>query len=108
MDRIMSILVGDGEDTSIVVIVPGEDRPLVATSQHPNFRNIVDAAAEQDFGVVAMFDVAEAVAAAFERVSERVSAANGVLYMDGDEVSGLLADHILDSLKYGDEGLESL
>lgn len=108
MNKIMSILVGDGEDTSIIVVVPGEDKPLVATSQHPNFFNIVSAAADQDFGVVKMFDVAEAVATAFARVSERVSSANGVLYLDGDGVSGLLADHILESLKYGEEGLTSL
>lgn len=108
MDRIMHILVGDGEDASIIVVVPGEPAPLVATSEHPNFSNIVRAAAEQDYSVVDMFDVAEMVASVFSRVSERVTCADGVLYLDGDSISGLLADHILESLKYGDEGLESL
>jgi len=108
MSRIMSILVGDGQDDSIVVYVPGEAKPLIATSDHPNFARIVTAVAEQDYGVVDLFDVAELVAQTFAKVSERVTSANGELFLDGDKIEGRLADQIIESLKYGDEGLESL
>jgi hypothetical protein len=101
MERIMSILVGDGEDSSIIVVVPGEDAPLVATSQHPNFKAICRAAAEQDYGVVELFDIAETLAQNFQRLSERVSSANGRLYLDGEELSGLVTEHILRAMESG-------
>lgn len=97
----MSILVGDGEDSSIIVVVPGEDAPLVATSQHVNFKAICRAAAEQDFGVVELFDVADTIAQVFNRLSERVTTEGGRLYLDGDQLHGLVTDHILRALENG-------
>lgn len=88
-------LVGTGEDQFLTVFVPGGDRPLVAGSDHPNFDRIRDAALAGDENVVDLFDVAAAAGEHFERLSDRVTAANGRLYLDGDEVHSALAKQVV-------------
>lgn len=106
---IVYTLVGDGEDNSIVVFVPGQDGPLVATSaSHANFNAIVQAARDQDYGVVEMFDLSTAIAQKFERLSERITTANGTLYLDGEPMNGTIVDHILRSLEAGLQDFEPL
>lgn len=98
---IQLVLIGNGEDASVVVIVPGEDKPLVALGDHPNFNAIVQAARDQDYGVVDLFDIAETVAQNFERLSRRITTANGTLYLDGEPMSGVIVDHILRAMEAG-------
>ncbi len=104
---IVFTLVGDGEDNSIVVFVPGED-PLVARGDHPNFEAIVQAARAQDYDVVELFDVAATIAQKFERLSERITTANGELYLDGEVLNGVVVDHILRSMQAGLKDWEPL
>lgn len=105
---IMFTLVGDGDEANVVVFVPGEDGPLVAHSSHPNFNSIVQAARAQDYGVVKLFDVASTIAQKFERLSERITTANGELFLDGEVLDGVVTDHILRSMEAGLKDWEPL
>lgn len=90
----------DGE-SNITVIVPGF-QPQVAHSDHPNFRRIVaQAEAGISEGIVELFDIAKAAAAQFSRLSERVTAKNGELFLDGDPINNALTNQVV---RYLDEG----
>lgn len=90
----------DGE-SNIVVFIPGS-APMVAHSTHPNFEAILDGAREGDESVSELFDVAATAAQKFERLSERITTANGRLYLDGEEINNTLAEQVL---RFLDEGV---
>lgn len=92
-------LVSVGDQQNITVFVNGE--MYVANQDHPNFKAIVAGAVESDESVVDLFDVAQTVSKRFERLSERVSVANGRVYFDGDEVNNSLTRQIV---RFIDEG----
>ena len=87
-------LVGTEDGSNIVVFLPGQT-PLVAHSSHPNFAQIVEAVMADDESVVDLFDVAATAAKRFDRLSERVTVANGRLYLDGEEVDNSLATQVV-------------
>lgn len=86
-------LVRNGENTDLTLVVDGE--MYVCDGTHPNFKAIMAGILEGDESVVDLFDVSKAVAARFDRLSERVTVANGRVYFDGDEVSDSLTNQIL-------------
>ena len=94
-------LIGNGDDSNIVVFIPGE-APQVAHSSHPNFDRILAGAVANDERVIELFDIASTVARKFQRLSERVTTANGKLYLDGVEVANALTEQVL---RFMDEGL---
>lgn len=103
-------LVSNGDESVITVFIPGEPRPYVAQSDHPNFKRIVAAAVANDvadFGdeqdVIDLFDVAQSAAKRFDKLSERVTVANGRVYFDGDEVDSSLTKSIV---RFLDDGVE--
>lgn len=88
-------LVGSDDGASVItVFVPGQ-KPLVAQSDHPNFNKIVEGVVAKDESVVELFDVAATAAQKFERLSDRVTSANGRLYLDGDEINNALATQVV-------------
>lgn len=94
------------EDTgtqNIVVFVPGAEAATCDDS-HPNFDTIV--AAVEDGApideIIELFDVSETVSKRFESLSDRVSVANGRIYLDGDEVENALTRQVV---RFLDEGL---
>lgn len=91
----------DGE-SNIVVFVAGQ-APQVASQSHPNFDAIVSGALAGDDSVIELFDIADAAAQKFHRLSERVTTANGRLYLDGEEVDNALSTQVL---RFMDEGVE--
>jgi hypothetical protein len=96
----------EGTESNITVFVPGLDQPLVAHSSHPNFKAIVAAVldGERD-GIEDLFDTAQTVARKFERLSERVTVANGQVYFDGDLIDNSLTTQIVRVLNEdGDDG----
>lgn len=95
-------IVGTEEGSNITVFVEGH-QPQVAHSSHPNYDQIVAGAIAQDESVIDLFDVSKMVAEKFEKLSERVSVANGRLYFDGEEVDNSLADQVV---RFMDEGVE--
>lgn len=89
-----SIVGIDGENF-ITVFVPGEDAPLVARNDHPNFDQIVEQAVSGDAeGLPELFDVSLTAAAHFDKLSERVTVSHGRVYFDGDEVVSSLTQQI--------------
>lgn len=98
------IISRNAEGDEFVTVFPESGAPLIAGSDHPNYAVIRDAVQE---GTVTsprleeLFDVAQQVAAKFERYTERVSVANGRVYVDGDELHGALANQILRFLEAG-------
>lgn len=96
---------GDGEFISVVA--QGRDIQS-ARFDHPNFARIVELARADDLGVFDLFDIAKAAGARFERLSERVTAKNGRLYLDGDEINNALTAQVVRFLDAGVEDWKPL
>lgn len=90
---------------NIVVYLPDDPQPLrQADSNHPNFSFIKDKVlADDESGLVELFDPAHRVAEKFSHLSDRVAVAGGHVYFDGDEVQGVLVDQIV---RFLNEGVE--
>lgn len=87
----------------ITVFVAGV--PLVADDTHPQFDRIeaiVRDGDATDEEVHAAFDLGEAISQGFKRLSERVTVANGNVYLDGDVMDNALTNLILRSLESTD------
>lgn len=87
-------LVGTDDGQNITVFT-GEGAPLVAHSSHPNFDKIVEGVLAKDASVIDLFDVATSAATKFNRLTDRVSTANGHLYLDHEEVHNSLATQVV-------------
>lgn len=100
-------LVGTEDGSNITVWVHGQ-KPQVAQSDHPNFDRIVEGAMAGDDSVIELFDIAETAAKYFDRLSERVTVANGRLYLDGEEVDNALSAQVVRFLDTGEEDWQPL
>ncbi len=95
-------IVGTEGGANITVFIPGQ-APLVAHSSHPNYDKIVAGVMASDENVSELFDVAQTAAEKFDRLTERVSVANGRLYFDAVEVDNSLATQVV---RFINEGIE--
>lgn len=95
-------IVGTEDGANITVFIPGR-APLQAHSSHPNFDLMVEGARNGDESVADLFDLAQTAIGRFERVTDRVSTANGRLFLDGDEVDNTLATQVVRSIGAGIE-----
>lgn len=87
-------LVGSEGSSTITVVVPGHT-PKSAQSDHPNFDKIRELALAGDESVIELFEPGIAAIERFERLTERVTYANGNIYFDGDKVANPIAMQIL-------------
>lgn len=78
---------------SITVLVDGELH--VATTDHPHYDAIVEAAKSGDPDILDLLDLTESVAARFEPLSRRVSVAGGTLHFDNEPVHGALSEQVV-------------
>lgn len=101
------VLAGSGDDSNVTVFVPGQP-PQVAHSDHPNFERIREGVLAGDESVIDLFDVATAAATKFERLTERITTANGRLYLDSEEVDNALATQVVRFLSEGVEDWKPL
>lgn len=83
--------VEDGEEVLSVVI---DGQPRIVRSDSPRFDEILTRVRAGDATVVDLFDVAEALGRKFEYLTERVTARNGRIYFDGDEINNALTKQI--------------
>lgn len=93
----------EGKDTSVVVFF--DSGPQNAGSEHPNFKRITEKLRSlhkgETFSQIGLdelrdlFDVSIGIGAAWARLSERVTAHHGQIYLDGDPVHDVLADAIV-------------
>lgn len=86
---------------SITVLVDGEMH--AATSDHPHYEEIVEAAKNEDPYIIDLFDVSRGVASKFESLSRRISVGGGNLYFDHEPVNNALAEQVI---KFYREGLD--
>ena len=89
------------DDGSVVSVFIAGRNPLVAHSSHPNFSEIIVRVMDGDENVVELFDIAQTAATHFERLTERITTANGRLYLDGEEVNNSLATQVVRFLSEG-------
>lgn len=92
MPRNLNINLVEGDNESSLTVVH-EGKTHVATDSHPAWERIRDGALADDPSIIDLFDASKTIAR--QILSERVSAANGRLYFDGDEIHGALADLII-------------
>lgn len=92
-------LVYSDEGANITVFANGEMYP--ATQDHPEWDRIVEGAKAGDVSVVELFDLSAKVAKHFERLTDRVSVANGLLYLDGDAIHNSLSDEVIRFVEAG-------
>jgi hypothetical protein len=105
-------------ETCVTMVVPGHDRPLAAmSSSHPNFKDILALAVALSEGegsdltkdeVVALFDPAAAVAAKFERLTERIAVVGGEITLDGDVIDNSLTKQVLRHMEEGSDDWKPL
>jgi hypothetical protein len=91
-----NIVADDGEASSVTAFIGAES--MVATSDHPSFKDIIAKleGGESDPDIVrGLFDVGVGIVTKFNSLSDRVSVANGKLFLDGDVMDGALAQAIL-------------
>jgi hypothetical protein len=97
-----SIVKADGEDAQsfVTVYVPGK-APLVADSSHPSYDQIVAKAKAGDASVADLFDAAAAAGRKFMQLTERISAKDGQIFLDGEPMNNALAEQIVRALREG-------
>lgn len=86
----------EGDAETVTVFIDGE--PQVATKEHPQFQAILDymeTDGTDERTIRGFFDISIGMSDKFDRLSERVSAANGRLYLDGDPLNNALSETIL-------------
>ena len=113
MSTLQFSLVRMGDEECITIFVPGGTQPLVAVSSHPNFAAIkayvADPPADAEFeDVEALFDVTSVISRRFEPLTERISTANGEIFVDGEPAHGALVKQILAFLDAGTDEWEPL
>lgn len=99
LSKLSFTIVGDEDESNIIVYASGAMR--VAHSTHPYFEQIVAGARAGDESIVELFDLAEAAASRFDRLSERVSVANGTIYLDGEPIDNALTEQVLRFIEAG-------
>lgn len=99
-----SLIEQDGNaNITVVAVRDGKPELFSATHEHPNWNAIVEGVRSDDESVVDLFDPARTVARRFERISDRITVANGKVYVDGDEIHNALTEQIL---RFLEEGLD--
>lgn len=95
-----SIVKAEDGSQNVTVFRDGQ-KPLVAASTHPNFDKIVAGALKDDESIVDLFDIALAAGQKLQRLTDRITARNGWLYMDGDRMENALVDQVIGYLAEG-------
>ncbi len=103
----LSMMTAQIGDTKVVTVVV-DGIPYSAADSHPNYKEIIRLALEDDESVKDLFDVSVAVAKKFEQLSERVSVHSGRVYFDGEEVDSALTRQIVKFLEAGVEDFRPL
>lgn len=101
-------LVGNEDGTANLTVFVSGSAPLAAHSSHPNYEEILAGVLREDDSVLDLFDIAATAGTKFERLTERVTHANGRLYLDGEEIHDALAEQVVRFLQEGVEDWKPL
>jgi hypothetical protein len=113
-----TLIGSDDGERNLVVFVPGI-KPQVAHESHPNFDQILSIVVQDEMDawgmtydeaehLIGLFDIAATAAQKFQRLSERVTTANGRLYLDSVEIDNALTEQVLRFLSEGVEDWKPL
>lgn len=83
----------DSNEANITVFHDGQ--MYVATDTHANFARIVAGVTSGDESVIDLFDIQKTAQKRFDRLSERVTLANGKVYLDGEETDNALTQQVV-------------
>jgi hypothetical protein len=97
---------GDGRG-HIQIYGTNPTRVVTATHEHENYDEIVAAAKADDERVFELFSPTEMLNR-LTSLSDRIAYKQGRLYVDGDEATGGIVDHILRSVKDKDPNTEAM
>lgn len=103
MSILHSIIRGE-EGEVITVFLDGEVQ--VAQDDHPNFSAIKERVLDEydaGEGLADLFDPSISIALEFDRLTDRISVANGRVFLDGDEVDSTLTRHIIRAKNEGSD-----
>lgn len=106
MAEIKVTLVDLGDQRTLSAFYDG--RSYVATDSHPHWDKILNGVLADDPDALRYFDLKEAVAEKFERLSERVALVGGNITFDGDVVDNSLTKQVLRFLEEGVEDWKPL
>jgi hypothetical protein len=82
-----------GNEASLTAFIDGE--MYVANQDHTNWSEIVAGATAGDESIVRLFDPGTTAAKRFDRLTDRVSIANGQVFFDGDHLDNVITEQIL-------------
>lgn len=101
-------LIGNEDGSqNVTAFLPGE-KPVSAHSSHPNWDAILAKVIAKDESAIALFDIALTVGTKFARLTERITSANGKIYMDGEEIHNSLTETVIRFLEEGVEDWKPL
>lgn len=104
-----NITTREGDQESVTVFIGAES--LVATKDHPNFKQITEyltAGNDDADRLRGMFDVSVSLAGHFKYLSERVAAHHGYIYLDGDRLHNALTETIVRFMADGQQDVMPL
>lgn len=99
-------LISNENGSNITVFSDG--KMLTATDQHPNWESIRQGALNNDPSILDLFDVSQTAAARFERLSDRVTVKNGIVFYDNDPVHNALTEQVVRFIREGVEDFNPL
>lgn len=95
-----------GDVASVTAFIDGE--MYVADNTHPNWKQILNGLDDGDTSVTDLFDISAVAVKRFDRLSERVSVANGRVFFDGEEVDNALTKKVAEFVNAGVENFKPL
>lgn len=101
-------IVGQEDGTKNVTVFRPGDKPLVARSDHMNYEKIIEGLLKDDEKVYDLFDVSFAVGMKFQRLTDRITVANGQIFIDGEQMDNALIEQIVRFLQEGVEDWKPL
>jgi hypothetical protein len=108
MPEIPYKLTNNGGTETLTFLHPEEFELKTVPSDHPRFDEIFAGVRSGDATVLALVDLATAVARKFEPLSDNVKVAGGQVYFDADPVDEVLTEKIVDYLEAGVEDWKPL
>jgi len=96
------------ESTEVNLTAFVDGQMYSATDSHPNYERIKEMCEAGDANVVSLFDLSVTAQRRFDRLSERVTIANGRIYFDGEEVDNALTQQVVRFINEGVEDFKPL
>lgn len=88
-----SLIRNDDSEANLTVVIDGE--MFTAVMSHPHFDEILEKVIAGDESVINLLNPSVVAARKFDRLSERVTVANGRVHFDGEQVDNALTEQVV-------------